>query len=111
MSTWASVDLPEPLGPMTAWTSPDRTVRSMPRRISLPATPARRPVISSTWAPLLALDTSLIGQHHHDLAVVDPHVEHRDRPGRRERQRLPRRPGERGAAFSVTSCTAAARVS
>src|SRR5215217_1454475 len=29
----ASVDLPEPLGPMSAWTSPRSTVRSRPRRI------------------------------------------------------------------------------
>src|SRR4030095_16944811 len=39
-STCASVLLPEPLGPITACTSPARTSRSMPRRISLPATPA-----------------------------------------------------------------------
>ena len=44
MITWDSVDLPEPFGPMTAWTSPERTVRSIPLRISLPATPARRPL-------------------------------------------------------------------
>ena len=29
------VDLPEPLGPMMAWVSPSRIVRSMPRSISL----------------------------------------------------------------------------
>src|SRR3954452_20136888 len=32
---YASVDLPEPLGPMIACVSPERTVRSTPRRISL----------------------------------------------------------------------------
>jgi hypothetical protein len=32
---YASVDLPEPFGPMIACVSPARTVRSTPRRISL----------------------------------------------------------------------------
>ena len=41
-STDASVDLPEPLGPMMACTSPALTSRSMPRRISLPSTEACR---------------------------------------------------------------------
>ena len=41
-STDASVDLPEPLGPMMACTSPAFTSRSMPRRISLPSTEACR---------------------------------------------------------------------
>src|SRR5690349_18216569 len=35
MTAFARVDLPEPLGPMSAWTSPDRTVRSRPLRIFL----------------------------------------------------------------------------
>src|SRR5437016_2847885 len=38
--TCSSVLFPEPLGPITACTSPARTSRSMPCRISLPATPA-----------------------------------------------------------------------
>src|SRR2546430_10370086 len=36
-STWASVLFPEPFGPMMACTSPARTVRSTPRRISYAA--------------------------------------------------------------------------
>ena len=36
-STEASVDLPEPFGPIRAWTSPGRTVRSTPWRISTPS--------------------------------------------------------------------------
>ena len=36
MITWDSVDLPDPFGPITAWTSPLRTTRSIPLRISLP---------------------------------------------------------------------------
>src|SRR5215211_2047394 len=47
---YASVDLPEPLGPMIAWVSPARTVRSTPLRISLgppsAATSACRSLIS-----------------------------------------------------------------
>src|SRR4051812_103616 len=73
MITWESVDLPEPLGPMTATTSPPRTVRSIPRRISLPSTPARRPSITR----------SLIDAHHH-LAVDDRRLEHRLGPGGRK---------------------------
>src|SRR5688500_2391418 len=35
MSTLARVDLPEPLGPISAWNSPERTRRSTPLRICL----------------------------------------------------------------------------
>src|SRR5215213_6147015 len=38
MMVFASVDLPEPLGPIRAWTWPRSTLRSTPRRISLPST-------------------------------------------------------------------------
>src|SRR3954465_3074486 len=37
---YARVDLPDPLGPMIAWVSPERTVRSTPRRISLASSPS-----------------------------------------------------------------------
>src|SRR3954471_19900186 len=37
---YARVDLPDPLGPMIAWVSPERTVRSTPRRISLVSSPS-----------------------------------------------------------------------
>src|SRR5690606_25344516 len=43
VSTWLRVDLPEPLGPMITWISPNGTTRSSPLRISLPSTEARRP--------------------------------------------------------------------
>src|SRR5689334_5790728 len=46
-STCASVLLPEPLGPITACTSPGSMVRSMPRRIGLSPTEAVSPRISS----------------------------------------------------------------
>src|SRR5690348_6551517 len=42
----ASVLFPEPFGPMIAWTSPARTTRSMPFRISLPSTCTWRSLIS-----------------------------------------------------------------
>src|SRR5438132_705944 len=42
VSTPARVLLPDPLGPIMAWTSPAFTVRLMPRRISLSATLAWR---------------------------------------------------------------------
>src|ERR671933_296105 len=35
MTALASVDLPEPLGPISAWNSPERTCRSTPLRICL----------------------------------------------------------------------------
>ena len=47
MTTAESVLLPAPLGPITTYTSPLDTDRSMPRRISLPPTAARRPRISN----------------------------------------------------------------
>src|SRR3954466_15783442 len=47
MITFDSVDLPEPLGPISAWISPWRTVRPIPRKISLPSTVAWSPRTSS----------------------------------------------------------------
>src|SRR3954465_14745634 len=46
MITFASVDLPEPFGPMRAWISPSRTVRSRPLRICLSPAEAWRFLIS-----------------------------------------------------------------
>src|SRR6267143_4779373 len=46
--TWASVLLPEPLGPMMACTSPAWTRSVTPRRISFPSAAAWRSVISSS---------------------------------------------------------------
>src|SRR3954465_5588484 len=53
MITLASVDLPEPLGPISAWISFERTSRSRPLRISL--SPA------AAWR--LRIDSSAIGGH------------------------------------------------
>src|SRR5712692_10455433 len=52
---WERVDLPEPLGPMTACTSPLLMVSVKPLRISLPSTLARRSRISKSANSLLAL--------------------------------------------------------
>src|SRR5919198_1853664 len=48
MSAFASVLLPEPLGPMTAWTSPLFRPRETPLRISRPSTATRRSAISKS---------------------------------------------------------------
>src|SRR6476620_1199028 len=45
--TWDSVDLPEPFGPMMAWTSPLFTVSDSPWRISRSSTRTCRFLISS----------------------------------------------------------------
>src|SRR3989339_1593928 len=49
-----NVDLPDPFGPMTAWTSPCLIVRSIPFKISLPSTATWRFLISKVF----------IVQHH-----------------------------------------------
>src|SRR5215212_4477222 len=89
MMTCESVDLPEPLGPMTACTSPLRTVRSMPRRISLPRTPARRPSMIS----------SATGHLDQEVVAVAAQREHRHRTGGREGGGLAGLQGERGAVL------------
>src|SRR5216684_1979198 len=48
MSVWERVDLPEPLGPMTACTSPLLMESVTPLRISFPSTLARRSRISKS---------------------------------------------------------------
>src|ERR1700704_4538397 len=55
MRVWERVDLPEPLGPMTACTSPLLMSSVTPLRISLPSTLARRSRISKSDNFLLAL--------------------------------------------------------
>src|SRR5229473_4551824 len=65
--TFASVDLPEPFGPMMACTSPLLTVRLMPFRISLPSTDAYRlrisnKLFSSEGSQLAAFSRQLRGQ-------------------------------------------------
>src|SRR6476469_3029125 len=95
-STCASVLFPEPFGPIMACTSPAFTVRSMPFRISRPATFACRSLISSngissngirslTNASFKADSQQLLGFHgefHGKLAehfLTEAVHDHRDR--------------------------------
>src|SRR5688572_3677198 len=73
MSTWESVDFPEPFGPITAWTSPEATSRSTPRSTSWPSTAACNP---STFS-MLTVARSRNGHDH--VVALDPHRVHRDR--------------------------------
>src|SRR5882762_10542430 len=77
-STCASVDLPEPFGPITACTSPAFTLREMPFRISRSPIPACRSFISST-KPLI------------ECCLQRVHCLTEKRPVSRER--IARRPG------------------
>src|ERR1700752_5142570 len=88
--TWASVLLPDPFGPMMAWTSPSRIVRSTPLRISFPATATRRPLTSSNAFSLanasLQADSEqpggFDGELHRQLLehpFAEPVYDHRDR--------------------------------
>src|SRR5919198_2367287 len=59
MIAFASVDLPEPFGPISAWNSPGRTCRSTPLRICLSAAVTCRFLIwSSAMCPLRGRDGS-----------------------------------------------------
>src|SRR5712692_598023 len=73
----ASVLVPEPLGPMIAWTSPERTTRSIPFRISLPSTVTCRSLISRSGTGGLLLAA---GRGFHQLG--ERHVVERLRDGR-----------------------------
>src|SRR3954447_19825894 len=54
---YASVDLPEPLGPMIAWVSPSRIVSVTPLRISLPSSS----VLTETCRSLISRMLMLVG--------------------------------------------------
>src|SRR6266498_2161521 len=77
ISTFASVDFPLPFGPISAWVSPWRTVRSMPFRISLPSTVAWRPRISSSTvvagASFVAVVVMSVVHLDQDVVAVDLH--------------------------------------
>src|SRR6478609_3900376 len=99
---YASVDLPEPFGPMMAWTSPLRMVRSTPRRIgfgpSLGSTLTCRSRISRVdirGSPSSVVMTFRCGR-------CGPGVRGRRRCGRRRRARARRRssPGRRARGAS-----------
>src|SRR2546428_6810494 len=73
MTVYASVLLPEPLGPMSACTSPWGTRRSTPRRISFSSTVACSPRTSRALRSAIG-DRSLAGgldrRHRVDKRVV-----------------------------------------
>src|SRR6476620_3045732 len=62
MIALASVDLPEPLGPIRAWTSPERTDRSSPLRICLSPAATWRFLISSSGMKEVSRGGSLVGE-------------------------------------------------
>src|ERR671919_2498697 len=80
MITPARVDFPDPLGPISACTSPCRTVRSTPVRMSLPAVDACSSLTSSVALPFV----SAIWHLHLHLVVLDLHVVDRHRLGGRQ---------------------------
>src|SRR5690242_4614537 len=85
MITLDSVDLPEPLGPISAWTSPWRTVRSIPRKIFLPSTVACSPRTSRVAGVAFVISSSHLDPH---VVVGHGHGERRDRLDRRQPHRL-----------------------
>src|SRR6266516_2784465 len=101
--TLARVDLPDPFGPISAWTSPWRTVRSMPFRISLPSTDPCSPSISrvaaSTAVCVCACVSAVTVHLDQDVVTFHLHREHLDRHGRRERPGPARLQVERGTVL------------
>src|SRR6476659_2025514 len=81
MITFDSVDLPEPLGPISAWISPWRTVRSIPRRISLPSTVACSPRTSRVAGVAFVISSSHLDPH---VVVVHGYRVAGDRLDRRQ---------------------------
>src|SRR5437870_3774498 len=98
MRTLASVDLPDPLGPMMAWISPGRILRSTPRRISLPSTVAWRSSISRIGSVIDAHTPSALrgggGAAHVDIAAFDLGLVGGHGPGGRQPAHRPRPHGE-----------------
>src|SRR5215218_1154466 len=85
---YAWVDLPEPLGPIRAWTLPASTVRSTPRRICLSSTSTWRSSITRVVSgiSLLRIHSQVLGQLGPVVGQVDEHVlaldPHREDPHR-----------------------------
>src|SRR6185503_19849388 len=75
MSTFASVDLPEPFGPISAWVSPCFTTRSIPFRIGLPSTDASSFSICSVAGSVIS---ALLWYLDHHVVVLHLGREHLD---------------------------------
>src|SRR5438105_4148058 len=84
MRAFASVLLPDPFGPMTAWTSPLFMPRDTPRRISRPSTLTRRSLISKSANSLPLIRSDVVGTGR----VSGPH------PARAHHVRLQQAPVE-----------------
>src|SRR5215218_1897564 len=68
ISAFASVDLPEPFGPISAWNSPERTCRSTPLRICLsPAETCRFLISRSAMVSEVFVGLGLAGGEGHEL--------------------------------------------
>src|SRR3954465_2442643 len=82
MIGFASVDLPEPLGPIRAWNSPERTCRSTPRRMDFsPALTCRLRISRSAMVSLSQRKRSVglgeldeLGQRGALQGADDPHL-------------------------------------
>src|SRR5215217_1587018 len=82
MIALARVDLPEPLGPMSAWNSPERTCRSTPRRMDFsPALTCRLRISRSAMVSLSQRKRSVglgeldeLGQRGALQGADDPHL-------------------------------------
>src|SRR5215207_11492091 len=82
MITLARVDLPDPLGPISAWNSPERTCRSTPRRMDFsPALTCRLRISRSAMVSLSQRKRSVglgeldeLGQRGALQGADDPHL-------------------------------------
>src|SRR6267143_825749 len=75
MRVCESVLLPEPFGPITAWTSPRLTESDTPLRISRPSTLTRRSLISKSAIPLVSLPVDSVFKANSVLLLVRIAVE------------------------------------
>src|SRR4030095_5921574 len=96
MSTFASVDLPEPFGPISAWVSPCFTTRSIPFRIGLPSTVASSFSICSVGGSVIS---ALLRYLDHHVVVLHLGCEYLDGLRGRQGPRRARVEVERGAVL------------
>src|SRR5689334_10280942 len=94
MIALASVDLPDPFGPMRAWNSPGRTWRSTPLRICLSA--------AVTWRFLICSSAiGSLGSRHGDAGVKFDELGERGALERADHAHLHARPQQLGGARSA----------
>src|ERR687896_197976 len=83
---YASVDLPEPLGPISAWISPLSSDRSSPLRISRPSTSTWRSSMYKSWSVTSTSPLYDSRFRHGDLDEVTFHYDVVRRHGTRRRE-------------------------